>query len=477
MDTDELATLDATAQADLVRSGQVHPKELVEAAISRVEALDPTLNALVYRDFDRARAAAAAPPDGPFAGVPFLLKDLGANQAGLPQYQGNHVLREIDARADADDALGSRFRAAGLITLGKTNVPEFGPHPTTQPEAFGPSHNPWNTDHTPGGSSGGSAAAVAAGVVPVAHANDGGGSIRIPASFCGLVGLKPTRGRVVSPEQLGRYGVELGVTRTVRDTAALLDIAQGTVPGQLYPTPPPARRYVDEVGAEPGRLRIGLLAETTGIDGAPAIHPDCSSAAHDAAALLESLGHHVEQASPPLLLDINARRATGATWAAGGADSMNHFADLIGREPTEDDVEPFTWARWQRALTISLREYMVAANKQQEWAVAVSQWWSEFDLLLTPTTGEPAPRIDEMAPDREQPWRIDRRYAQIAVFTIPFNVTGHPAISVPLGTSTMGLPIGVQLVGAQYREDLLIRVAAQLESAAPWSDRRPAVHA
>jgi len=475
--TDELAELDATAQADLVRTGEVHPKELVESAIARIEELDPKLNALVFRDFDRAREAAATPGSGPLAGVPFLLKDLGANQAGLPQYQGNRVLRELDRRADADDALGARFRAAGLITLGKTNVPEFGPHPTTQPEAFGPSHNPWDLDHTPGGSSGGSAAAVAAGLVPVAHANDGGGSIRIPASFCGLVGLKPTRGRVVAPEQLGRYGVDLGLSRTVRDTAALLDAAQGTVPGQLYPTPPPARPFTKEVGVEPGKLRIGLLADTTGIDGAPPIHPDCSAAARDAAELLASLGHTVEESSPSLLLDIAARRATGATWAAGGADGLNHFADLIGREPTEDDVEPFTWARWQRAQTISLRDYMAAANKQQAWAVAVSQWWSDFDLLITPTTGEPAPTIAEMVPDREEPWRIDRRYAQIAVFTIPFNVTGHPAISVPLGTSATGLPVGVQMVAAHFREDLLIRVAAQLEQAAPWRDRRPPVRA
>jgi amidase len=478
MRPDELATLDATAQADLVRSGEIHPKELVETAITAIEALDPTLNALVFRDFDRARdAAGAQPASGPLAGVPFLLKDLGANQAGLPQYQGNRVLRELDHRADRDDALGARFRAAGLITLGKTNVPEFGPHPTTQPHAFGSSRNPWALDRTPGGSSGGSAAAVTAGMVAVAHGNDGGGSIRIPASFCGLVGLKPTRGRVVSPDQLGRYGVDLGLTRTIRDTAALLDVAQGTVPGQLYPSPPPARRYVDEVGAEPGRLRVGLLADTVGIDGAPPVDPDCAAAAREAAVLLESLGHSVEVASPPTLLDLQARRATGATWAAGGADSMNHFAELIGREPTADDVEPFTWARWRRAATISLREYMAAANRQQAWAVAVSQWWSQFDLLVTPATGEPAPTIDEMAPDPDEPWRIDRRYARIALFTIPFNVTGHPAISLPLGTTAAGLPVGVQLVAAHFREDVLIRVAAQIESAAPWRDRRPAVHA
>jgi amidase len=475
---DEYAGLDATAQAELVRRGEVHPKELVEAAIVRLEQLDPTLNALVVRDFDRARQIAAAPmKGGPFAGVPFLLKDLGANQAGLPQYEGNRVLRELDQRAEADDELGARFRRAGLITLGKTNVPEFGPHPTTQPSAFGPARNPWDLDRTPGGSSGGSAAAVAAGLVPIAHANDGGGSIRIPASFSGLVGLKPSRGRVSQPTQLSRYTAQLAVTRTVRDTAAILDAVHGDVPGQLLIAPPPAGRYVDDVGAEPGGLRIGLLADSGVFDGAPPTDPECSAGAESTATLLESLGHHVEVAWPRMLLDADARRATGATWAGGGANDYNMFVARTGREPTEDDVEPFTWARWQRAQMISLRDYLKAANAQQEWALDVTSWWAEFDLLLTPATGEPAPTIEEMQPDPDQPWRIDKRYARIAVFTMPFNVTGQPAISLPLATTASGLPVGVQLVAAPFREDLLLRVAAQLEQAAPWENRRPGVHA
>jgi amidase len=476
--TDEYAALDATAQAGLVRRGEVHPKELVEAAIARLEAFDPTLNALVFRAFDRARQSAAGSiPKGPFAGVPFLLKDLGVDQAGLPQYQGNRVFRDLDKRAVVDDELGARFRRAGLITLGKTNVPEFGPHPTTQPEAFGPARNPWDLDRTPGGSSGGSAAAVAAGLVPIAHANDGGGSIRIPASFTGLVGLKPSRGRVSAPTQLSRYTSQLAVTRTVRDTAAILDALHGDIPGQFLVAPPPAGRYVDELGIEPGRLRVGLLADSSVFAGAPGIEPDCIDGARQTAALLESLGHQVEQAWPPGLLDPEARRATGATWAGGGASEYNLFVEQTGREPTQDDVEPFTWARWQRAQTISLREYLKAANAQQDWALDIVRWWSEFDLLLTPTTGESAPTIEEMQPDADQPWRIDKRYARIAVFTMPFNVTGQPAISLPLATSPTGLPVGVQLVAAPFREDLLLRVAAQLEQAAPWSDRRPPVHA
>ena len=478
MSTDAYADLDATAQAELVRRGEVHPKELVEAAIARLDALDPTLNALVFRDFDRARQSAAdGAHSGPFAGVPFLLKDLGVDQAGLPQYQGNRVFRDLDKRATSDDELGARFRRAGLITLGKTNVPEFGPHPTTQPDAFGPTRNPWDLDRTPGGSSGGSAAAVAAGLVPIAHANDGGGSIRIPASFSGLVGLKPSRGRVGAPTQLSRYTAQLAVTRSVRDAAGILDALHGDVPGQLLVAPPPAGRYVDEVGADPGRLRIGLLADSAVFDGAPPTDPDCVAGARQTAALLESLGHQVEPAWPGALLDMKARRATGATWAGGGANEYNLFVAQTGREPTEEDVEPFTWARWQRAQTISLREYLNAANAQQEWALDVVHWWSEYDLLLTPTTGEPAPTIEEMRPDPDEPWRIDKRYARIAVFTMPFNVTGQPAISLPLATTADGLPVGVQLVAGPFREDLLLRVAAQLEQAAPWAGRRPPVHA
>src|SRR6059058_775650 len=362
MSTDDYADLDATAQAELVRRGDVHPKELVEAAITRLDAFDPTLNALVFRDFDRARQTAAGPTkNAPFAGVPFLLKDLGVDQEGLPQYEGNRVFRDLDQRAAADDELGARFRRAGLITLGKTNVPEFGPHPTTQPDAFGPTRNPWDLERTPGGSSGGSAAAVAAGLVPIAHANDGGGSIRIPASFSGLVGLKPSRGRVGAPEQISRYTAQLAVTRTVRDAAAILDAVHGDVPGQLLVAPPPAGRYVDELTVDPGRLRIGLLADSAVFDGAPPTDPECVAGARATATVLESLGHHVEDAWPRTLLDMQARRATGATWAGGGINEHNMFVARTGREPTEEDVEPFTWARWQRAQTISLRDYLKAS--------------------------------------------------------------------------------------------------------------------
>lgn len=482
---DELAALDATAQAELIRSGSVSAGEVVEAAIARIEALNPELNAVVAPLFDHGRemvgqvAAGGRGSGGPFAGVPFLLKDLGANQAGLPQYQGNRVLRDLDWRSSSDTPLGAAFAAAGLVTLGKTNVPEFGPHPTTQPQAFGPARNPWALDHTPGGSSGGSAAAVAAGLVPLAHANDGGGSIRIPASWCGLVGLKPTRGRVASPEQINRYGVELVVTRTVRDAAAMLDAVHGNVPGELFRAPVPYRPYREEVGADPGRLRVGLIVDGGGVE----IDKECVVAARGTALWLESLGHHVEEAAPPLLLDDEARRATRDTWAAGGLSSYQAFRELIGREPEAVDVEPYTWSRWQWARQIPLDRYLMASAAQQQWAIEVSRWWHRggdrdgYDLLLTPTTGEPAPPIAEMDPDPEHPWRIDRRYGRIARFTIPFNVTGHPAMTLPLHVTAGGLPVGSQLVADHFREDVLLRVAAQLEAAAPWGGLRPAIHA
>src|SRR5437867_1309720 len=303
--SDELALLDATAQAELVRQRKASPRELVDAAIARIERVNPALNAVITPLFEKARAAAdrADVPDGPFRGVPFLLKDLVCHSAGDPYHAGMGLLRELRWTEPADTHLAARFRVAGFTFLGKTNTPELGPVPTTEPVAYGPTRNPWDTARSPGGSSGGSAAAVASGMVPVAHANDGGGSVRIPASECGLVGLKPSRGRPPPGPHMGHMwaglAIEHAVTRSVRDTAALLDAVSGYVPGDPYTAPPPARPFRDEVGADPGQLRIGLRLKSPA--GRFAVHAECVAAAQSAARPLESLGHRVEQSHPAAL--------------------------------------------------------------------------------------------------------------------------------------------------------------------------------
>jgi amidase len=305
VDIRELSTMDATAQAELVRRKELTPLELVDAAIARIERINPIVNAVITPLYEEARAAAVAPdlPEGTFRGVPFLLKDIGAMQKGQPYYMGNQALRDAGFRSPIDTPLGARFRTTGFITVGKTNLPEFGAQSTTQPLAFGATHNPWALDRSTSGSSGGSCAAVAAGPVPIAHANDGGGSIRLPASWCGLVGLKPSRDRISDPLDT-LIVCELAVSRTVRDVAAVLDAVQGSEPGDLFLAPPPARSYQAEIGADPGKLRIGMLTRASFGD----IHPECFTATHATARLLESLGHELDESYPePLFEDSRAQ--------------------------------------------------------------------------------------------------------------------------------------------------------------------------
>ena len=344
---DELAFMDATAQAELVSSGQASPRELVDAAIQRIEKLDGELNAVVTRLFEKARAAADGDlPAGPLRGVPFLLKDLGAFSRGDPYAGGVRALRDEGYVADHDSVITERFRDAGLICLGRTNTPELGLVPTTESEAFGPCHNPWDPTRSTGGSSGGSAAAVAGGMVPVAHASDGGGSIRIPASECGLVGLKPSRGRVpLWPEVAEAWGgmvAQLAVSRSVRDTAVMLDVAAGPCPGDLHTPPQPPRPYVQEVGADPGRLRIGML--TSAPDGAVPTDPACAAAAESTARLLESLGHTVEPSYPEALADPEISGAFLPCFGTWTAQELDWWSQLLGRPLTAEDVEPGTWA-------------------------------------------------------------------------------------------------------------------------------------
>jgi amidase len=484
--TDHLATLDATAQAQLVADGEASPAELVDAAIARCERLNPELNAIIHELYDDGRAAAAnSLPDGPFKGVPFLLKDLGAAFAGQPLHMGMRVLKEAGFRAPVDSYLAQRFRAAGFVTIGKTNTPELGILPTTEPDAYGATRNPWDEERTSGGSSGGSAAAVAAGLVPIAHANDGGGSIRIPASCCGLVGLKPTRQRIsegpLAGDNLSGLTAELVVARSVRDVAAVLDAVHGPAPGDPYVAPPPMRPYRDEIGAEPAGLRIGFTTTPALED--VATDPACVAAVEGAGRLLEELGHHVEAGSPTDAaagadggLDIGDTFLT--RWAAGQTMILDTLGLALGREIREDEVEPLTWTLAQIGRERSAGRYLQDVAVHQAMSRLIAGWYEGgYDLLMTPTMAErPAP-LGSWDDSGDNPMAAFRRSYPAGAFTAIFNVTGQPAISLPLHWSDDGLPVGVQLVAPFGREDLLIAVAAQLERAAPWAERRPPLFA
>ncbi len=482
--SDDLARMDATAQAELVSSGEASPAELVDAAIERIERVNPEVNAVIHEFFDEAREAAAGDvPDGPFKGVPFLLKDLGATFAGQPMHMGSRLLKEADFRSPLDTFLAQRFREAGLITVGKTNTPEFGIVATTESAAYGPARNPWDTERSTGGSSGGSAAAVAAGLVPFAHANDGGGSIRIPASNCGLVGLKPTRQRTTEGpmvgDNMGGMTAELCVSRSVRDTARLLDAVHGPVQGDPYWAPPPARPYVDELEDESAGLRIGTTTDPA-VD--VEVQRDCIDAVADAQKLLREIGHEVDESSFVDMLprgegvpDISETFLT--RWCAGQASLLAQFEVILGRPIGEDDVESLTWQLAEIGRERSSARYLQDVAFHQGLSRLVAGWFmTGYDLLLLPTMAEVAPRIGEIdtsEPDLAAYWRC----MPSGAFTAFFNVTGQPAISIPLHWTEEGVPVGVQLVAPFGREDLLIRVAAQIERAAPWSDKTPPVFA
>jgi amidase len=474
----DLARLDATAQAELVRSGEASPAELVDAAIERVEKVNPEVNAVIHELFDEAREAAKGDvPDGPFKGVPFVLKDLGATMAGQPFHLGMKLLKEADFRAPMNTYLAERFRDAGLITIGKTNTPELGILPTTEPDAYGATRNPWNLEHSAGGSSGGSAAAVASGMVPMAHANDGGGSIRIPAAQNGLVGLKPTRQRIsegpLTGDNLSGLTAELVVSKSVRDTAAILEAVHGPAPGDPYWAPPPARPYTEELDADPKGLRVGF---TTSAAVDVEIDPACIEAVEKTAKLLESLGHEVSQGSPTDAanemgggLDIGDTFLT--RWAAGQTQLLDTFAMLVGRPVTENDVEPLTWALSQIGRERSAGRYLMDVGVHHGLSRMIAAWFeSGHDLLLTPTTARPAQPLGTWDDSGERAMDAFDAALPEGAFTAIFNVTGQPAISLPLGEAE-GIPVGVQLVAPFGREDLLIQVAAQIERAEPWADR------
>ena len=481
--TTDLAQLDTIAQADLVRRGEVTPLELIDAAIARIEKINPQLNAVITPLFEKARAQAASAdlPNGPFRGVPFLLKDIGCHSAGDPYHEGMKFLRDLRWVAEQDTYMAAKLREAGFIFVGKTNTPEMAILPTTEPEAYGPTRNPWDTSRSPGGSSGGSAAAVAAGMVPAAHANDGGGSIRIPASECGLVGLKPSRGRISFGPGHGEFwqglAVEHVVTRSVRDSAAILDVITGPMPGDPYTAPLPARPFQQEVGVDPGKLRIGIMTRAPG--GVIPVHPDCVTATEEAARLLGSLGHTVEE-SYPLALDDNKQRGRHfwTLLTSQVAATLDAWSKKTGKTIELDDLELNTRVTAEIGRTRTARRYIEALEWLQADTRRIVSWWSEgFDLLLTPTMGEPPPPLGEIVATPENPMAAAHRTASLAPFTAAFNVSGQPAISLPLNWNANGLPIGTHLVAAYGREDVLIQVAAQLEQAQPWRDKWPPVRA
>lgn len=474
---DELVRLDAVGVAAAIRRGDLTPSEVLEATITRLDAVNPAINAVIHRHDGAARDSLEHLPDGPFRGVPMLLKDLWACEAGRPHHQGVRALRDIGATATRDGHLVEAYRHAGFVSLGRTNTPELGAGATTEPLAYGPSRNPWALEHGTGGSSGGAAAAVAAGVVPAANASDGGGSIRIPAAMCGLVGLKPSRGRISMGPDQDEWGnsVQHVVCHTVRDAAAILDISHGPRTGDGVVAPPPAIPYAVAIRQQCRPLRIGFVNRS--IRSGTTIDAGVAAAVDATAALLEDLGHHVESAAPAPLLDEERLTAWGAALAASTAASVARIERVLGRAIRDGDVEPWTRFIAERAAGFSPAAVIEAQHAMTAFRRDTARWWSDgHDLLLTPTCLRPAPLIGEMAPDNEDLAAVQRTTLHYSQFTQPFNVTGQPAISLPLAMSTDRLPIGLQFVGAYGREDVLLRLAAQLEEAAPWRGRRAPIH-
>ena len=472
----EFAALDATAQAELVRRGDASALDLVEAAIAVIEQLNPILNAVVTPMFERALAEARVGRSGPLGGVPYLVKDLVVEVAGVRFTEGSVFLQDNVSTFDSE--LVVRLRRAGVIILGKTNTPEFGMVPACESVLFGPARNPWDTERSTSGSSGGSAAAVASGMVAAAHANDLGGSIRYPASACGLFGLKPTRARnPLGPEYgdaVSGWAVEHAVTRSVRDSAAILDATCGPALGDPYALAGPDRPFVHEVGVDPGRMRIGFTARTP--DGSVA-HSDCIAAVQDAAALCESLGHEViEVELPSLTPEVGA--AIGTVFNAATAWIVAYWITRLGREPEPHELDPLTRAYWEIGRAVTAADYLQAIEECQRFTRVVAGFLTDLDVWLTPTLSTPPLAIGEMVSTAEEPLRaLKRSGPSVAYAGVVANLSGHPAMSVPLFWSGDGLPIGVHFLGRFGDEATLFRLASQLEAARPWAQRRPPITA
>jgi len=455
---------DATAVADAVRAGDVSAREVLEATMARLEERNPVVNAVVavrdaaLDDVDRGL------PDGPLTGVPFVVKDLGVDVAGLPITNGSRLFAGVIAERDSE--VVARYRGAGVVIIGTTNTPEFGRNASTEPLLYGPSRNPHRLTHSTGGSSGGTAAAVAVGIVPAGHGNDGGGSIRIPASACGLIGLKPSRGRTPAAPRYNAMAYPMGInhalTRSVRDTALLLDVARGPVTGDPYVIAPPARPYVDEVGAPPGRCRVAVSCSTPGGD---PIDPDCETGVRRTAALLEELGHQVTEAEPPYPREALAT-AMRVFMSVPLAVDIDARLAALHRDLEDDDLEPFTRMLYESVRPLRAADVIVAHQQLEHAARALGPFFADHDLLLTATIARPVPPLG-LLDTSDIPAMLTNAGA-FSALTSPWNVTGQPAISLPAGFDQLGLPVGAQLVAGYGREDLLIRVASQLEQASEW---------
>lgn len=488
---------DALSLAELVRTKQVTPRELVMASIERIESMNPKLNAVVHRMFEAALKQADGPlPDGPFRGVPFMLKDLLSWYEGEPLTSGSRLFKGWIPPQDTE--IVTRYRRTGVIVVGKTNTPEFGLTPFTESEFLGPAHNPWDPTRTTGGSSGGSAAAVASGMVPWAGGGDGGGSIRIPASCCGVFGLKPTRARTPAGPVAGEHwqgaAIEHCITRSVRDSAAMLDAIAGPDTGAPYWAPPPARSFLEEVGVAPGRLRIAfnsapLLGHT--------VHSECQAALSDAVRLLESLGHELVEAAPTVDRDAFNRAFLTVVCGEVHAD-LTEAKQLAGRVATPDNVEYTTWALNLLGGQLTAGDFAFAERQLRTTARGVGEFFTRFDAFLSPTVAMPPFIIGALQPPAHEQallrvlgrmraggvlrmmGMLEQAAGQVFDF-IPyaplFNITGQPAMSLPLYWTPENLPVGVQVAGRFGDEATLFRLAGQVEAARPWKDRHPPIFA
>jgi len=488
--SDDLYSYDGITLGDLIRRGEIEASELLELVITRIEKINPKINAVIYKLYDQARADAKSLSHhrsversniDVFKGVPFLLKDLIAESKGTPISEGSEAIDGYISRIDTE--LVKRMKNAGMIIAGKTNAAEFGLLPASETIFHGSTVNPWNSNLTSGGSSGGSAAAVAAGIVPMAHGNDGGGSIRIPASCCGLFGLKPTRGRNPIGPLFGDIGSgilhEHAVTRTVRDSAALLDITSGPDIGDPYCAPDKNRPFADEVGENVGSLKIGFLTKVPdGWNETTEIHPDCIEAVKDAAVLCDSVGHHVEEIDADILGFPDVPQNFGVVFACFTGHVIDYWDRELGRKIQQSELEPITWKMYQDSLKVTGANYLVAVEELQRFSRKVAHWYhdNQYDILLTPTMRIPPTKLGDFELNKEDPTKWIRAALSFVVFTRTQNITGQPAMSVPLYWNGGNVPIGVQFAGRFGDEATLFRLAAQLEQARPWADRVPPIH-